>query len=234
MQYGAVSNHLFAFSTENIFSQTLELLDKQDFYQTTSVQKLRIPLRLKNNSDKQQTYIVRNVSGELGSPPKGYFCANNSCQELGATDFSVTIEGNETIQSLYFVLETGIISGQTSLKFGFFLKGVAKEVAEHSVTVSVEERSKAYIFQSKEITIQDVYPNPASDQAFMEYKIHNENSKVKLLLHNIIGRVLGDFQLPSSETKLKIPTEDLPIGVYFYTIYIDQEGVLTRKLIVRK
>lgn len=225
---------LIAFSTENIFSQTLELLDKQDFYQTTSVQKLKIPLRLKNNSDKQQTYIVRNVSGEQGSPTKGYFCANNNCQELGVTDFSVTIEGNETIQSLYFVLETGIISGQTSLKFEFFLKGVAKEVAEHSVTVSVEERSKAYIFQSKEITIQDVYPNPASDQAFMEYKIHNENSKVKLLLHNILGRILGDYQLPASEVRLKIPTEDLPIGVYFYTIYIDQEGVLTRKLVVRK
>lgn len=225
---------LIAFSTENIFSQTLEVLDKQDFYQTTSVQKLKIPLRLKNNSDKQQTYIIRNVPGELGSPPKGYFCANSSCQELGVTDFTVTLDGNETIQSLYFVLETGIISGQTSLKFGFFLKGVAKEVAEHSITVSVEEKSKGFIFQSKEITIQDVYPNPASDQAFMEYKIHNENIKAKLLIHNILGRILGDYQLPSSEVRLKIPTEDLPIGVYFYTIYIDQEGVLTRKLVVRK
>jgi hypothetical protein len=225
---------LIAFSTENIFSQTLEVLDKQDFYQTTSVQKLKIPLRLKNNSDKQQTYIIRNVPSELGSPPKGYFCANSSCQELGVTDFSVTLEGNETIQSLYFVLETGIISGQTNLKLGFFLKGVAKEVAEHSITVSVEEKSKGFIFQSKEITIQDVYPNPASDQAFMEYKIHNENSKAKLLIHNILGRILGDYQLPSSEVRLKIPTEDLPIGVYFYTIYIDQEGVLTRKLVVRK
>jgi len=225
---------LIAFSTTGLFAQNLEILDKQDFFQTSSVQKLKIPLRIRNNSEKQQVYTIKKISNELGNTTKGYFCLNNNCQELGVSDFSVTLEGNETTQNLFYVLETGIISGQTTLKFEFFQKGSTKEITEHSVTISIEEKSRPFIFQSKEITIQDVYPNPASDQAYIDYKIHNENSKAKLLIHNILGRVLGDYPLPSSETKIKIPTEDLPTGVYFYTLYIDQEGVLTRKLVVRK
>ena len=225
---------LIAFSTGSLFAQHLELLDRQDFYQASAVQKLKIPLRLKNISDKQQVFIIKKVANELHNPSKGYFCNNNICQDLGINDFSLALEANETTQHLYYVLETGIINGQTNLRFEFFQKGIAKEITQHTVTVNIEEKSRPFIFQSKEITVQDVYPNPASDQAFIEYRMHAENVKAKLLIHNILGRILGDYVMPSTETKMKIPTEDLPSGVYFYTLYLDQEGVLTRKLVVRK
>ncbi len=223
-----------ACSSLNLIAQNLELLDRQEFYQTSSVQRLKIPLALKNNTDKVQSFTIRKITNDLGHSTKGYFCINHNCQELWVNDISASIEPNETLQNLYYVIETGIISGQTSLKFEISQKGNPKEIIEHNLTINIEEKSKPFIFQSKEISIQDVYPNPAADQAYIDYKIHDENVKVKLLIHNILGRILGDYQLPSSETKIKIPTEDLPTGVYFYTLYLDQEGVLTRKLVVRK
>jgi hypothetical protein len=45
---------------------------------------------------------------------------------------------------------------------------------------------------------------------------------------------MGDYDLPASETRVKIQADELISGVYFYTVYIDNSGVLTRKLIVRK
>jgi hypothetical protein len=90
------------------------------------------------------------------------------------------------------------------------------------------------LFQSKEITIQDVYPNPVQDQAFIEYRIHNENVKAKLVMHNILGKQLNEIDLPTSETRIKLQTEDFISGIYFYTLYLDNNGVLTRKLIIRK
>jgi len=72
------------------------------------------------------------------------------------------------------------------------------------------------------------------DQAYIDYRLHNEMLKAKLVLHNVLGKSMGDFELPSSETLVKIPTDELAPGVYFYTIYLNNSGILTRKLVVRK
>jgi len=67
-----------------------------------------------------------------------------------------------------------------------------------------------------------------------DYTIHNESVKAKVVIHNILGRTMSEAELPTSETKIKIQAEELATGVYFYTLYLDNNGVLTRKLIVRK
>jgi len=49
-----------------------------------------------------------------------------------------------------------------------------------------------------------------------------------------LGSSVGDYNLPSSENRIKITTDEFSAGVYFYTVYLDNTGVLTRKLIIRK
>jgi hypothetical protein len=97
-----------------------------------------------------------------------------------------------------------------------------------------EKGTKSLVFQSKDITIHDVYPNPVSDMAFIDYTIHNEAIKAKVVIHNILGRTMNETDLPTSETRIKIQAEELATGIYFYTLYLDNDGVLTRKMIVRK
>ena len=150
-------------------------------------------------------------------------------------EFSKRVEPGETLSNLNYTLETGLVTGQITFRFEFFLRGNPLERIEHNVNVTIDERqARALVFQSREITIHDVYPNPVADQAFIDYKIHNENIKAKVVIHNILGKSMGEYELPYLETKVKILTEDLAPGIYFYSIYLDNEGVLTRKLIVRK
>ncbi|MBK7652030.1 MAG: T9SS type A sorting domain-containing protein [Flammeovirgaceae bacterium] len=106
---------------------------------------------------------------------------------------------------------------------------------DYSVAISINEKlGKPVLFHSKDITIYDVYPNPVQDQAFIDYQVHNENVNAKLIIHNILGRPLDEYELYSSETLIKIQTEDYTSGIYFYTLYVDNNGILTRKLIIRK
>ena len=58
--------------------------------------------------------------------------------------------------------------------------------------------------------------------------------KAKVVIHNILGSPVGHYDLPVFETKVKIQAEELTAGVYFYTVYLNNVGVLTRKLVVRK
>jgi Secretion system C-terminal sorting domain len=217
-------------------AQSFELVDKQENFQSGLSESLKIPLRIKNNTDKAQVYIIRKASSDLGSTQKGYFCIDKDCLEPSMEQFSKRLEPGETLTGLYYTIETGIVTGQNNLRFEFFVRGSStNEIFEHNVNISIDEKvAKQLVFRSKDITIHDVYPNPASDQAFVDYQLHSEMVKAKMVVHNILGSAMGDYQLPFSETKVKIRTDELAAGVYFYTLYLDNDGVLTRKLIVRK
>jgi len=216
-------------------AQNFDLIDRQENYQTGLSENLRIPLRIKNNSDKAQFYIIRKVSSDLGGTQKGYFCLDKNCFEAGIEEFSKRVEPGEILTGLAYTLETGLVSGQNNIRFEIFVRGIPNDVIEHNVSISIDEKlAKTLVFKSKDITIHDVYPNPAIDQAYVDYQIHNEAIKAKVVVHNILGSPVGNYELPSFDVKVKIQTDELPPGVYFYTLYLDNDGVLTRKLIVRK
>ncbi len=217
------------------FAQTFELLDKQESFQSSISETVRIPLKIRNNTNKAQFYIIRKLHSDLNSTQKGYFCFDKNCLEPGIEEFSKKVEAGETLQALVYILESGIQSGQGNIKFQVFVKGNPSEAIDYAVSVSVQERDhKPIIFQSKDITIQDVYPNPVQDLAYMDYILHNESVTAKVVIHNILGRAISEFELSPFEDRVKIQTEEFVSGIYFYTLYLNNNGVLTRKLVVRK
>ncbi|GIL23358.1 MAG: hypothetical protein BroJett042_18710 [Bacteroidota bacterium] len=216
-------------------AQQFELPDIQESYQTAVGETLRIPIKITNLSDKPVFYIIRRVQSDLGESQKGYFCLDKNCLETGISEFSKRVEPGETLQQLAFVLESGLVANQQTIKFQVFPKGNTLETKEYQVNIHVQERlEKPVLFHSKDITIQDVYPNPVQDYAYIEYRLHNENVKAKLTIHNILGKPMNEVELPSSENRVKLQTEEYTSGIYFYTLYLDNNGVLTRKLIIRK
>ena len=218
-----------------VLAQSFELLDKQEAFQSGVSQTLRIPLHIKNTTDKPLFYVFRKVQDDLNSTQKGYFCLDKNCLEPGTEEFSKKVEPGETLQNLYFTIETGLLSGQHTLKFEIFPKGSLHQSIEYPVSVTIDERSvRTLAFRSKDITIHEVYPNPVTDVASIDYALHNDFVKAKVVIHNILGKAMGDYELPVSDNKIKIQTDELPAGVYFYTLYLNNEGVFTRKLIVRK
>lgn len=217
------------------FAQTFELLDKQESFQTSLSETVRIPLKIKNNTNKAQFYIIRKLHSDLNGTQKGYFCFDKNCLEPGIEEFSKKVEPGETLQALVYVLESGIQIGQGNIKFQVFVKGNPTDAIDYAVSVSVQEKEqKPIIFQSKDITIQDVYPNPVQDLAYMDYRIHNEAVTAKVVIHNILGRAINEFELSPFEDRVKIQTEEFVSGIYFYTVYVNNNGVLTRKLVIRK
>lgn len=225
---------LSSFSLSGL-AQTFELLDKQEGFQASLSETVRIPLKIRNNTNKAQFYIVRKLHSDLNSTQKGYFCFDKNCLESGIEEFSKKVEPGETLQALVYVLESGIQSGQGNIKFQVFVKGNPADVIDYAVSVSVQEKDqKPIIFHSKDITIQDVYPNPVQDLAYMDYRIHNESVTAKVVIHNILGRAINEFELSPFEDRVKIQTEEFVSGIYFYTLYLNNNGVLTRKLVVRK
>jgi len=217
-----------------LFAQTFEVSGIQDNYKGTLGELIKAPIRLKNSSEKSITLVVRRLESQIGSSQKIYFCPDNNCLDQ-KEELTLKLDPGQTIQNFAVALEAGLVEGFSSMRYLIYNKANPTDLVHFELNFMVESRpEKASIYTSRFITIHDVYPNPMVTSANIDYQLHQDNVKAKIVIHNILGNALQEYELPFAENRVKITADDLGSGIYFYTVYIDQEGLMTRKLIVRK
>ena len=218
-----------------VFGQGFEMAPLQESYKGMIGETIKVPLRFKNTSDKPITLVIRKVDEQLGSTQKKYFCIDNNCMDAKIEDCIIKVEPGQTTSNLYIALDAGLDENASSIKYIAYNKFSPGHSLDVDLNFNVEEKiSKASIYSSRQITVYDVYPNPAVDHANVAYKLAGDNVKAKILVHNIIGNIIGEYALSAADSAVRIKTEDLSPGIYFYTLYVENEGVMTRKLIVKK
>jgi hypothetical protein len=226
---------LFLFITFGASAQTFEVGPLQEVYKGYIGETVKIPLRFINHTDKPITLIIRKVSSSLGGTQKNYFCPDNDCLDQQVEDVAVRVEPRQTLSSFQIALDAGLANGISSARYVVFNRYNSSETFEFDLHFAVEERSgKEDIYSSPHIILHDVYPNPVVDYAFVNYDMINEEMEAKIIIHNILGNAIDEYSLPAAENKVKIRAESMNPGIYFYTLYLDNEGVMTRKLIVKK
>jgi|APTNR8051073442_1049403.scaffolds.fasta_scaffold00270_25 hypothetical protein len=219
----------------SLSAQSFEVSGLQDAYKGTIGDLIKAPLRIKNKSEKPITLVIRRVDTQIGTTQKNLFCPDNNCADQRSEEYIFKIEPGQTLQNFSIGLEAGLAEGFSTVRYLIFNKSNPSESSSIELNYVVEGRSeKSNIYSSKYITIHDVYPNPVIDYANIDYKLHSDEVKTKIVIHNILGNTLTEYELPYLETSIKIPAEQLGAGIYFYTLYIENEGVMTRKLIVKK
>lgn len=216
-------------------AQGFEVASLQEFYKGLIGETIKAPIRFKNTTDKPITLIIRKVNSEMGSTQKNFFCLDNNCFDHTGADYFLKLDPGQVISNFQIALEAGLVSGESSFKFLAFNKALPGHTVEFELNFEIEEKpEKQSIYSSRSITLHDVYPNPVIDHAVVDYRITNDQVKAKILVHNILGNVVGEYSLPALENLVRVKTDDLTAGIYFYTLYVDNESVMTRKLIVRK
>ena len=216
-------------------AQSFEMEAVQEVYKGQIGETVKVPLKLTNPSDKPVSLIIRRISSALGGTQKSYFCPENTCLDQEVEDFLVRLGPHETLSDFHIALDAGLANGISSAKYFIFNRNNPSEALEFDLNFAVEERSaKADIFTHPQIIIHDVYPNPIVDYAFINYNMTSDDVEAKIVIHNILGNPIDEYNLPSAENKVKIRAESMNAGIYFYTLYLDNEGLVTRKLIVKK
>jgi hypothetical protein len=216
-------------------AQSFEIGQLDEVYRGYIGETLRVPLKFTNTTDKPLTLIIRRVSSNLGGTQKNYFCLNDDCLDQRVEDAVIRLEPRESLDDFVVALDAGLANGISSVKYIVFNRYNSSESFELDLNFAVEERSaKQDIFTHPQIVLHDVYPNPVVDYAYVNYNMANDDVAAKIIIHNILGNAIEEYNLPAAENKVKIRAESMNAGIYFYTLYLDNEGVVTRKLIVKK
>lgn len=225
----------FATCSLFVLGQGIEVAPLSENYKGLIGETVKVPLVIRNTDSKAVTLIIRRTEMQIGTTQKNYLCLDEACVNQKAEEVIVRLEPGQETENLFVALDGGLVAGFSHVRYTAFSRSDPAAANEIELNFSIDEQpARLNIYNSRHITLEEVYPNPVVDEAYFKYRILNDQIKAKIAVHNILGNVLGEYELSVYETSAKIRTDDLSPGIYFYTLYVNNESVITRKLIVRK
>ena len=108
-----------------------------------------------------------------------------------------------------------------------------KNVERKSPAVEAQLRVEEQLYANDQISVSNIYPNPASEYAELDFNISSGLREAKLIFYNVLGSQMKEVTLNKNERKLRVNTKDMPTGLYFYQLSIDGKKVATKKMLVR-
>jgi len=110
---------------------------------------------------------------------------------------------------------------------------VEKNSERKSTAVEAHLKVEEQLYVSDKITVSNIYPNPASEYAELDFSISPGIREAKLIFYNVLGSQMNELTLNKNDRKLRVNTKDMPTGLYFYQLSIDGKKVATKKMLVR-
>jgi len=83
------------------------------------------------------------------------------------------------------------------------------------------------------ITVSEVYPNPATNFVNIDYELPGEVSTASVKIVNLLGSVVMEQQVDTRNSNLRMNISELDGGIYFYSLFVNSEIYSTKKFVVR-
>ena len=218
-------------------AQNIKLINSGEIIVGGLGSEMRSEIQIQNTSDEPIMVMVRRIDMQIGSSQRSYFCWGNDCQDSMNENSTMAkrILPGEITSDFVSVLESGLVEGESMVKYLIYEKDDLSNFVEYEANYKVGIADPhGMLFNSENTKLSDIYPNPVREVAILDYTINNEETKAKIIIHNILGSIIGEYDLATEESQLKISTLDFNAGVYFYTLYIDEDGIITKKLVIKK
>jgi hypothetical protein len=140
--------------------------------------------------------------------------------------------------TIIFSAAIHFLLAQTS-EFNTNEKQIAKKGESVTGLVSepeIELKSIASMEVNEEIdfvNITRVYPNPANKDANFDFEWNQHTTEAKIVIYNLLGTIVREVELRDNVSRVKIDTENLVEGIYFYSLVVKNRPTITQKLIIR-
>lgn len=215
----------------------------EGFSQDFSVENIESSLLVPHQKTITSTFFIKNYTNQS----KSYTLSLNGSYSQGGSTATICFRGICDEKTLDIKVGPNEASDEIEIKFTGGLSSYKSNmqlevkdnesinVTTNDIFIEVTDSHKEDIFYSKDdVLVSNFYPNPAIKFANMEYKLKPYQNNAKIILQNVLGSQVKEYNLDPRENKLRLLTENMSPGIYFYTLFINDEGLVTRKLIVKR
>ncbi len=85
-----------------------------------------------------------------------------------------------------------------------------------------------------ETELSEAYPNPSSHHAYFDYKLPNGINNATLMVHNLLGSKVNEIKIIEPSGKIELNSSELNEGIYFCTLLVKNEVIVSKKLVVNR
>lgn len=210
-------------------------------YTTITSDHITTEIDAQNISATTKYYKLRRFDDVLNPGASAYFCvggANCYPPTTFTSPITVTLTPNQTLsaQSLAFLLdlEEAVIPGYSSIRYQIYNINDVNDVFTFTIKynenlTSVKESSALFSSSS------NVYPNPATNKAFINVQSGSEISHASITITNSLGSIVSSKHVNISLGKntISLDSEILTSGIYFATISSGNTKIV-KKFILNK
>lgn len=124
-------------------------------------------------------------------------------------------------------------NGLTVVRYTFFNANVLTDTVDvilkfYSTPVSVQENSLL------KADVSNPYPNPSSSKCQFSYSVPVNGADARLVIMDLTGNIVHTIPLLPGEGKANVDVSSFASGIYFYSLWINNTAVTTRKMVVQK
>lgn len=83
------------------------------------------------------------------------------------------------------------------------------------------------------VTLGDAQPNPNNGSTQIPY-FAPENTNAKVIFTDMLGKIMKEEILKSGYGIMNVDTQELPSGIYNYSLVVDEKVIDTKKMIRNK
>lgn len=192
---------------------------------------------LLNEGEKQKTFFLKNINGSIGSSQEMKICLGDTCFDAkrDLAKVKVTLQPGEVVTDLYLEFSLGIAETRGNFELVFVDESDIRNAWRVNANYRVENPdADSNGSDYEDISIRDIYPNPSNSIAQLDYSIKNPKISSKITINSFIGNPVAEYQLDPSRESLLINVSEFHPGVYFYTLFVDNQNIVTKKLVVNK
>jgi len=216
-----------------VWSQDIMIKDLDDEIITSYQKKNTKSFNIQNFSNTEKSIKIKQTIDEIQGGSTLEICYNDVCNKE-VESLTISIPANSTSNDIKITLNGGLSYSNTIAYLEFIDLEIDRAIKKEISLKVTEKRVKDLFFSKGDVVVNSFFPNPAVKNAIMEYSINPYETEAKIILQNVLGSIVNTYELSPDENKLNISTENLNPGVYFYTLSIKDEGLATRKLIIKK
>jgi hypothetical protein len=118
-------------------------------------------------------------------------------------------------------------------KYTAHVAGHAPMLNTDKSTEETTEELEELLVNLPQISISLAYPNPASEYVFFNYQIQDRNHRYFIGISDVLGANSRMYPLDPDSRQLRIHLRDMAPGIYFYSLWMNERVIATRKLIVK-
>jgi hypothetical protein len=166
---------------------------------------------------------------------QNYFCWEQ-CYEppTSISPTAMTINPGQRIEQFYADYKPNGIAGISTLAYCFYDDNNQADSVCVTIRFSASPVGIQDVFLGNQSGISESYPNPAKSVAKINYALSAGWQHAELKIYSMLGAQFREINLLEDQGTLKLNVSDLPSGMYFYTLMVDDKNIATKKMLVTK